>query len=249
MVRSVCGLLDDLPLTRVRPAGGEIRSGLTAGRARHRLTTLLLGVCLLSACAPRLDPRASAPVAFVEAEVAGGPADVAAALRAFFNDGARRGATKFPAGDRLHHFYLYPRDAPPGSDLLTMPDDFELAAGSVDDPAMARYLKLPAARRAEGLFLYHPLDVYWPSEDTIGGRPAEFTCHFILHLEPAGSNRTRVEVLEYRPTVRAGKKLTWSAHSLGPVYADRLLPVPPTAIDRQQLLARIEAVIEKAEPP
>ncbi|MEE8522865.1 MAG: hypothetical protein V3T72_02955 [Thermoanaerobaculia bacterium] len=194
-------------------------------------------------CAPRLDPRGGAPVAFVEAEVAGEPAAVAGALRAFFNDGLRRGPNKFPAGDRLHHFYLYPREAPPGSDVLTLPDDFQLAAGSPNDPAMARYLELPAERRAGDLFLYHPLDVYWPSEDSAGGRPVDFTCHFVLHLEPAGPGRTLVEVLQYQAMVRVGQKLTWSAHGLGPAFVDRLLPVPPTAGDRRQLLARIEATI------
>jgi hypothetical protein len=197
-------------------------------------------------CAPRLDPRGGQPAAAVATEVAGEPAAVAAALRAFFNDGVERGANKFPADDRLHHFYLYPRKAPPGSDVLTLPDDFQLASGAHGDPAMARYLELPAERRAGDLFLFHPLDLYWPSEDSVGGRPVDFTCHFVLHLEPAGPGRTLVEVLEYQPTVRVGKKLAWAAHGIGPAYVDRLLPVAPTAVDRSRLLARIEAAVASA---
>jgi hypothetical protein len=197
-------------------------------------------------CAPRLDPRGSVPVAIVEAQVTGDPAAVAAALRDFFNDGVRRGPNRFPAGDRLHHFYLYPKQAPPGSDVLTLPDDDQLAAGAVDDPAMARYLGLPPERRAGDLFLYHPLDVFWPSEDSVDGQPVDFTCHFILHLESVGPGLTSIEVLQYQSMVRLGKRLTWSAHGIGPAYAARLLQVPPTAVDRQQLLARIEAAVASA---
>jgi len=50
-----------------------------------------------------------------------------------------------------------------------------------------------------------------------------------------------VEVLEYRPMVRVGKKLALSAHGVGAGPVDDIRPVPPTVRDRQDILRRIAA--------
>lgn len=182
---------------------------------------------------------------FVEATFPKSPAAVLGAIRRLFNDGLAPGApNKFPPGDRLAGFSLYPRAVPAGSAAVPLPSDFDLRNNTVADPAMARYLGLPEERRKDDLFLYHPLDLFWPSEDFVGGRPAPFTCHFVIHVEPAaGPAATRVEVLEYLPLVDAGRKLSPSAHGVGIGFVRDLRLVPPTTADRVELLERIRAAV------
>ena len=237
--------LEELPGRR--PAG--------PGPLPRSLAAALAAACLLGSCGARVERQAAESRPFVETTLPGDVAAVTAALRAFFNDGQvpppRR--NRFPEDDKLSAFVLYPREAPPGRGLVPLPDDVNLRANSRDDPAMARYLALPPERRKDDLFLYHPLDVFWPSEYRAGGRPAPFTCHFILHLEPDGPGRTRLEVLEFAPLVNAGRKLAPEAHGVGLGRVDDLRPVPPTTRDRIELLERIRGAVERppggATPP
>lgn len=221
-----------------RPAG----SGLLLPRS---LAAVLAVASLLGSCGARLERRAAETRPFVETTLPGGVAEVTATLRAFFNDGQipppRR--NRFPAGDKLGAFVLYPRDAPSGVGQVPLPGDVDLRANSRDDPAMTRYLSLPAERRKDDLFLYHSLDVFWPSEYWVGGKPAPFTCHFVLHLEPDGPGRTKLEVLEYEPLAYAGRKLAPEAHGIGFGPKDDLRRVAPTTRDRVELLERIRQAV------
>jgi hypothetical protein len=228
-------LLEEPPVRR--PAG--------PGPLPRSLAAALAAACLLASCGARVERQASETRPFVETILPGDPAAVTAALRAFFNDGQlpppRR--NRFPENDRLHAFVLYPREVPQGRGMVPLPDDVNLRANSRDDPAMARYLALPPERRKDDLFLYHSLDVFWPSEYRVGGKPAPFTCHFILHLEPDGPGRTRLEVLEVAPLVDAGRKLAPEAHGVGVGRVDDLRPVSPTTRDRIELLERIQGAV------
>lgn len=211
----------------------------------HRYAALrsaALLACVLVCCgAAKVERRGEALLPVVAASLPGGKAEVVAALRAFFNDGMKPNApNRFPPGDRLSSYALFPREVPPGYGYVALPSDFDLAANTVDDPAMARYLALPAERRSDDLFLYRVRDLAWPSEYFVGSKPAPFTCHFVLHLEAEGPRRTRLEILEYRPLVLAGKKLAPSAHVVGFNYVEDQRLVPPTTRDRVELLRRIE---------
>lgn len=221
-----------------RPAG----SGLSLSRS---LAAALAAACFFGSCGARLERRAAEIRPFVEATLPGSVAQVTAALRAFFNDGLvpLPRQNRFAASDKLNAFVLYPRDAPSGVGMVPLPDDVNLRANSRDDPAMDRYLALPAERRQDDLFLYHPLDVFWPSEYRSGGKAAPFTCHFVLHLEPDGPGRTKLEVLEYAPLAYAGRKLAPEAHGVGFGRIDDLRRVPPTTRDRVELLERIQRAV------
>ncbi|HEV2844276.1 MAG TPA: hypothetical protein VG477_05475, partial [Thermoanaerobaculia bacterium] len=185
------------------------------------------------------------PRPFVEATLPGDVAAVTAALRSFFNDGLAPPPRpeRFPPGDRLRELLLFPREVPPGYGFIPLPEDALIRANTVDDPAIRRYLELPLERRKHDLFLYRPLDVFWFSEYQVRGKPAPFTCHFILHLEPDGPGRTRLEVLEYRPMVKAGRKFGLVPHSVGPGSMSDLRLVPPTTRDRVELLERIRKAL------
>src|SRR6185295_13492622 len=113
-------------------------------------------------------------------------------------------------GDKLHAFALYPGSPAPGH--VSIPPDVDLRAGAREDPAMERYLALGPEKRQNDFFLYHALDVYWLSEYRSDGVAVDFSSDFIFHLESLGPRRTRLEILEYRPRVRLGKKLAPTAH-------------------------------------
>ncbi len=234
-----------LPLRDETPDRHPARPGLSFP---HRLATFTLAAaCLLGSCAARLERRAAETRPFVEASLPGDVPQVTAALRAFFNDGLVPPPRKnrFPESDKLHAFVLYPREVPAGVGQVPLPGDVDLKANSRDDPAMDRYLSLPLERRKDDLFLYHPLDVFWPSEYWLRGKAAPFTCHFILHLEPDGPGHTKLEVLEYDPRVDAGRKLASEKHGVGFGFATDLRQVPPTTRDRVELLERIEGAVRQ----
>ena len=217
-----------------------------------RLAIAALAVaCLLGSCAARLERKAAETRPFVEASLPGGIPQVTAALRAFFNDGLvpPPRQNRFPESDRLHAFVLFPREVPAGVGMVPLPSDLDLRRSSRDDPAMDRYLALPLERRQDDLFLYHPLDVFWPSEYWVRGKPAPFTCHFILHLEPDGPGRTKIEVLEHEVLVDAGRRLAPERHGVGFGRASNLRRVPPTTRDRMELLKRIEEAVRVTPPP
>ena len=66
------------------------------------------------------------------------------------------------ASDRFARFVLFPRQVPPGYGFVPLPDDFDLRQNTRNDPAVDRYLRLPANRRDRDLFLYR--DLFWLSE-------------------------------------------------------------------------------------
>jgi hypothetical protein len=211
----------------------------------------MAAACLLGSCAARLERKAAETRPFVETSLPASISQVTAALRAFFNDGLvpppRR--NRFPESDKLHAFVLFPREVTSGVGMVPLPGDVDLKANSRDDPAMDRYLGLPAEQRGDDLFLYHPLDIFWSSEYQVRGKPVPFTCHFILHLEPDGPGRTKIEVLEYEPLVDAGRKLAAEKHGVGFGFATDLRRVPPTTRDRVELLDRIEEAVRTTPPP
>jgi hypothetical protein len=213
----------------------------------------LAALCLFASCGAAVPERQAAETRpFVEASLPGSLDEVTTALRAFFNDGLTPPSRsprpeRFPAGDRLREFLLFPREVTPGYGFIPLPDDAMIRANTRDDPSIRRYLDLPPERRRHDLFLYRPLDVYWLSEYRVRGKPAPFNCHFILHLEPDGPGKTRIEVLEYRPMVKAGRKLRALApHGAGPGFVSDLHLVPPTTRDRVELLERIRKAVAVA---
>src|SRR6266853_78425 len=126
-------------------------------------------------------------------------------------------------------------------------DDYQLRAHSSDNPALQRYLKLRPESRRDNFYLSPRMDSYWPSSEyTYRGKPAQFTCNFIIHLEDAGNLTTKLEVIETSPEVKIGERLGKSAHT-GPFpqfFLD-IRQVPPTTEDRQELLEALEQTVKK----
>jgi hypothetical protein len=135
-------------------------------------------------------------------------------------------------------FSLYHADDP------LFPDAFQLHASAerASDTALKRYAALAPEKKQNDSHLYEPTgNHYWTSEYYWNQQPAEFRSGFIVHLELQENSATRVEVYEYLPSIRVGKKLSFNRH--GPpvpgLYAD-IRFVAPTTSDRQAVLRAID---------
>jgi hypothetical protein len=141
----------------------------------------------------------------------------------------------------LRRFRRYPMQVPPS------PQTAQMRATAAGNPALLRYVDLPAAARAQDQFIYEPTtDYFWPSVYQRRGQPLPFRCAFVVHLQAAGPGSTTIEVLEYLPVVRNGKKLSWSAHGVLPGLHQDQRVVRPTTEERRELAAAVAAALRSA---
>ena len=122
------------------------------------------------------------------------------------------------------------------------PDDFQLRAFSSRDPALREYLSRPVPQRKWGFYLRQDSELYWASEYHCAGEPVKFRSNFILDLSSASPSSTRIEVLEYQPTVLVGRKFAVTAHG-GPGFYDDIRQVEPTTSDRVEVLRHVLTVL------
>jgi hypothetical protein len=169
-----------------------------------------------------------------------GMKSVARTIAKTFNDGHRLGfspSNKFPGEEKFHYFFLWNR-----KDSI-FPDDVQLGFHVRQDPALRRYSELPANVRSADFYLYEPSgDYYWLSEYFSNAAPAKFRCAFIIHLEPLGSTKTKVAVLEYLPEIWVGKVFDPMGHS-GPGFYSDIREVGPTEADLTELLEIIRHAV------
>jgi len=148
---------------------------------------------------------------------------------------------KFPRESQWSHFFLSRRG---DTGLHLFPSDEEIRRNRGWNPFIESYVGIPPANRANDFYFHEPSgDVFWDSEYFYESAPAKFRCSFLIHLEPADSSHTTVEIFEYQPYVWAGEYFGFSAHAILPTMLDDIRPVEPTTSDRQAILALI------AEPP
>jgi hypothetical protein len=220
------------------------------------LCTVLLGSLALVATYPRvkkIEKRGPAP----ESVAAILPGDMSAATAAIdqtfnnwrdFDRPDRIGIyqNKFPKDSPWSHFFLFHQ-----SDARNrlFPSDEEILLNRGADSFVQQYVRIPRQLRTNDVYLYEPTgDYYWESEYFYKGRPANFRCSFLIHLEPAGESRTKVEIFEYQPTLWAGEYLGLSAHAVLPTRLHDIRPAEPTTGDRQALLTIIQSSARSQNP-
>ena len=118
------------------------------------------------------------------------------------------------------------------------PDDEQIKLHVAGNEPLARFAaQLPAAR-GHAFYLSEPTgNVYWPSEYVHDGKPADFRSAFIVHLRTESENATTVEVIEYQPMIKVGRRFRIGHNGPG-FYAD-IRDVEPTARDRQRMLEAV----------
>ena len=148
---------------------------------------------------------------------------------------------KFPPRSQWNRFFLFDKA---GSQHTLFPTDAEILLDRGADAFIERYVSIPAEQRTQDLYLYEPSgDYYWDSEYFYSGRPAKFRCSFLIHLEPAVSSSTKVEIFEYQPTIWVGEYVGMSAHAILPTMLHDIRSAESTTGDRKNLLAVIQAAM------
>jgi hypothetical protein len=148
---------------------------------------------------------------------------------------------KFQYGSHWSRFFLFSRDD------AVFPSDEQMRLASDANGLAKHYLAIRADSRRGDLYLNEPSgDHWWISEYFVDGRPANFRCSFLIHLEPDGQGNTRIEIFEYQPTIWAGKRIGLSAHGPPiPTTLHDIRPVDSTTADREQVLLMIQDAVAK----
>lgn len=115
-----------------------------------------------------------------------------------------------------------------------------------DNAALQRYAALPPKDRRNDIYLWSPDSPYWYSEYTYNGNPVPFRTYFIIHLSKVDNDHTKVEVIEDKPVVSMGKKLSVDAN--GTIQHYNIRDVAPTTRDREFLLSCINQFIDRKVP-
>jgi hypothetical protein len=121
-----------------------------------------------------------------------------------------------------------------------------VAAMGHSNPALQRYAQLPAAQRAQDLYVWSPDTPYWHSEYWLDDKQLPFRAYFIVHLARVDDTHTQVEIIENEPVVRLSTSMSVDIH--GKVLPYELREVDPTTGDREFLLSCIRQFIERKVP-
>lgn len=98
------------------------------------------------------------------------------------------------------------------------PKHDQIILWAMHDPWLRQY---PDSNQgAANVYLINPTDHFWDSEYEHDGRPAKFSCNFILHIQAIGTDRSEVKVFEFLPRVRLATSWTITRHGLMRVYED-----------------------------
>jgi hypothetical protein len=200
------------------------------GLPPHRVLAIVLVLGVL-ACGRRvqLDPDAPASRDFVDQVVS---VDVDAA-RQSVADGLQSALADHSDFANLKVVALSDRSAPGQRQM-------ELKAKG--NPALERFLSVPAEARNRDLYVWGVGVDYWYSEYQSGGKPVRFNTDFIVHLEPTPEGTTRVEVIEYLPVVWPGEVFRLCGRAGLTTYHDKRR-VPPTTVDRAEMLSIVVGLL------
>jgi len=116
----------------------------------------------------------------------------------------------------------------------------------LDNPALQRYASLSPAARSNDIYLWSPDTPYWYSEYTLNGTSLPFRSYFIIHLSVVDAHHTNVEIIEDKPVINKGRKLSVDAN--GVIHHFDIEDTVPTTSDREFLLYCINQFIERKVP-
>ncbi len=116
----------------------------------------------------------------------------------------------------------------------------------MNNSALQRYASLSTSSRSNDIYLWSPDTPFWHSGYMLGDVSLPFRSYFIIHLSAVDTQHTNVEVIEDKPVVNMGKKL--SVDTNGVVHRFAIEDVAPTASDREYMLYCINQFIERKIP-
>jgi hypothetical protein len=128
-----------------------------------------------------------------------------------------------------------------GLNDLRFPKDFQVQAEAQGDPLLAAYIAKPKNLRMDDLCLFKASGKpYWVTEYYYNNKQAPFKCRFLIHLEAADAASTRVEILEFEPSIEVGAYASALSGSPGEIHW-----VEQTTKDRLDLLNIIEEAVQR----
>jgi len=193
----------------------------TVGFSIRKFVIISVLICAFTGCSVNVRRQASARVAEPPVFVAMPPAEFPTALlQAFANH-----ALNMPFRNML----------PVRASEQMFPSAFQL-----ETVGLTAYARLPDAERKNDLYLFSPLDNYWPSDYYVNDVRIPFTCGFIVQVLPFNGG-SQIQVYEYQPIVVAGKR--WLFGHSGPGRYLDIRQVDPTVEDRNALLREIRRVL------
>ena len=134
------------------------------------------------------------------------------------------------------------RLVPFGHELF--PNHTALQKESTANLDIGKYEQLTDESKAADIFLYRDVDYFWQSDYVDrAGAVLPFGCSFIIHFGTHGPRETAIEVLEYQPTVRNGKRWGLGQHGI-----DRFVifePVSPTSSDTRGMVDYLSRALAK----
>jgi hypothetical protein len=150
----------------------------------------------------------------------------------------------FPAGyflvPGMGTFSLYPMDP------LRQPLELEQINNKrlrPHNPSLERFVKAAPNSHGKCYVMLGASDMKWTSEYYVDGRPAPFSCSYLLELKPIGQSATSIEVFELRPFIEAGTVRTIGP-SFGFVTLQDRRDVSPTTSDRLAVLNFLKGKIQ-----
>jgi hypothetical protein len=191
-------------------------------RVRRRAAGWAVVFCALTGCSVSVEHRESNAVAEL-------------AVRSALDSGAVQ--------TRLREAIEGPKLHAPFRDMKAVDggDQMFPTAFLLEHAGLGAYARGSEASRRGDLYLFSPLDNYWPSEYYVNGEQVPFTCGFILQISPAPGGGAEIEAYEYLPWVNAGKH--WAVGHSGPGRYLDIRAVEPTVADRNALLTEVRRLL------
>jgi hypothetical protein len=115
--------------------------------------------------------------------------------------------------------------------------------------ALLAYLALPAAARAQDVYL-NPTPRWSTAEyPAAKDQPLPYTCAYLLHFLPVSADTTRLEVIAIDANIIDGTRFGFKTDRDGlgmpwPGWVPRYRDAVPSLTDQQQVLARLVALAQ-----
>lgn len=199
----------------------------------HLITAIIFLSLSCNACGQGIERRSTVKAERIQETVDGNVEAVKSKIVAIFK--AKYETRVEHQGDIYTGFFPSTKD----SSESFFPDDLLLKAWIRENKQLGHkdlieYLKLSEQLKKADVYLLNFGNRYWYSEYYWNNKPVKFQSNFIIHLEPEGTNQTKIQVFQYQPQIWIGKK--FGMGHAGPAYTNDTRWVEPTAKDSLELL-------------
>jgi hypothetical protein len=206
------------------------------------IVPLVVGVLFIFNCHKfkKIEHRKTSELQDISALLPKSPTQVMEAIKSSFNSGSDYTSQKFSQDNKFAHLRLYDSSNPLFQDVQ---ERLVYYMSTNKSSEIRTYAAMPIALKSNDFYLYEPTgDCYWDSEYYYQDKPAPFITSFIIHLDSAGNNQTKIQIFELSPQIHIGEYIGFGGHS-GPFPGKfwDIREVEPTVSDKIDVLSVIKA--------